>query len=66
MNPSHNGDTVADERQESVLRQPYEEGFFASTPTRTRKFFRTFIPWQLWRFAAINVRMIRMIGKSHN
>ncbi|MEZ4425321.1 MAG: hypothetical protein R3E98_18120 [Gemmatimonadota bacterium] len=57
-------DYLPDHRQEAELRQPYEEGYFASTPTRLRRFFRTFVPWQLWRFAAINLRMLRMIGKS--
>jgi hypothetical protein len=51
--------------QEQALRRPYEEGFFATTPTRARRFLRTFIPWQIVRFVFINLRMIRMIGKSH-
>lgn len=59
-------DYLPDHRQEADLRRPYEEGFFASTPTRWRRFMRTFVPWQLVRFAAINLRMIRMIGKSHH
>jgi len=57
---------VPDHAQEDALRRPYEEGFYASVPTPTRRFFRRFLPWQLWRFAMINLRMIRMIGKSHN
>ena len=35
--------------------------FLAPTPTRTTIFFRTFFPWQLVRFAWINLKMIRMI-----
>lgn len=57
-------DYLPDHRQESELRRPYEEGYFASTPTRGRRFLRTFLPWQLWRFAAINLRMLRMMAKS--
>jgi hypothetical protein len=51
--------------QEADIRQPYAEGSFAAVPTGFTRFLRTFIPFQLWRFAAINVRMIRMIFKSH-
>jgi hypothetical protein len=39
--------------------------FYATKPTRTTVFLRTFIPWQLWRFAVINLRMISMIRLSH-
>jgi hypothetical protein len=27
---------------------------------------RTFLPWQMWRFAAINVKMIGIIRRSHH
>lgn len=37
----------------------------APRPTGTTLFFRTFLPWQLFRFAWINLKMIRMIGLSH-
>jgi hypothetical protein len=46
-----------------------------SVPTDTNKlamkpvgwvlFFRTFWPYQLYRFAWINLKMLRMIFKSH-
>lgn len=52
--------------QEKDLRRPYEEGSFAMVPTGLTRFLRTFIPWQLLRFVAINIRMVRMIGKSHH
>lgn len=63
---SADAEHAPDHVQEDALRRPYEEGFYASVPTPTRRFFRRFLPWQLWRFAMINLRMIRMIGKSHN
>ena len=34
-------------------------------PTRPTVFLRTFVPWQLWRFAAINLKMIGVIRRSH-
>lgn len=45
---------------------PYSEGYFAPSPTRLTRALRTFLPWQLWRFAVINIRMLRMIAKSHD
>ena len=37
----------------------------AMKPTRWVLFFRTFWPYQLYRFAWINLRMLRLIFKSH-
>lgn len=37
----------------------------ATRPTRRTLFWRTFIPWQLWRFAVINLKMIGIIRRSH-
>ncbi|MBL8944223.1 MAG: hypothetical protein JNK45_13785 [Myxococcales bacterium] len=37
----------------------------AMKPTGWALFWRTFVPYQLYRFAIINLRMLRMIFKSH-
>ena len=42
-----------------------DPAFYATRPTRWTVFWRTFIPWQMWRFVEINLRMIRIIGISH-
>ena len=42
------------------------QAFFATQPTPLTRFLRTFLPWQLWRFVAINLKMIRIIRKSHH
>jgi hypothetical protein len=41
------------------------EAFYATKPTGATVFLRTFLPWQLWRFVEINLRMIRIIRMSH-
>lgn len=46
--------------------QPGTETFFPPVPTATTRFFRTCILWQLFRFVSINIKMIRMIAKSHH
>ncbi len=38
---------------------------YVTRPTRWTLFARTFVPWQLWRFARINLKMIRMIRSAH-
>lgn len=34
-------------------------------PTRMTLFLRTFVPYQIWRFLMLNLRMIRIIHRSH-
>jgi hypothetical protein len=42
------------------------EQFYATKPTRFTVFMRTFLPWQLVRFACINLKMLRIIARSHH
>ncbi|MGC9199172.1 MAG: hypothetical protein ACP5E5_09565 [Acidobacteriaceae bacterium] len=37
---------------------------YATQPTRLTLFMRTFLPWQLWRFAVINIKMMMLIGRE--
>jgi hypothetical protein len=41
-----------------------ETARYVTRPTRLTLFLRTFVPWQLWRFAHINLKMIRIIRRS--
>jgi hypothetical protein len=41
------------------------ESFFATKPTAFTRFMRTFIPWQIVRFAVLNLKMMRIIARSH-
>jgi len=37
----------------------------APKPTSGVLFWRTFLPWQLWRFLVINFKMMGLIRRSH-
>lgn len=56
--------TVAPSRTDAPA--PYSEASFIAVATPRTRALRTFIPWQIWRFLVINVRMLRMIAKSHD
>ncbi len=43
-----------------------DETQYVTKPTRPTLFLRTFLPYQLWRFVAINLKMIEIIRRSHN
>ncbi len=49
----------------STDRRHLNESFYATRPTGFTVFLRTFLPWQLVRFAVINLKMILIIGRSH-
>lgn len=34
-------------------------------PTRRTQWLRRFLPWQLFRFVAVNLRMLQMIRRAH-
>jgi hypothetical protein len=38
---------------------------YVTTPTKHTVFMRTFLPWQAYRFAVINLKMIGMIRVGH-
>ncbi len=39
---------------------------YATKPTGWTRFMRVFLPYQMWRFLVINVKMLRMISKGHH
>jgi hypothetical protein len=50
---------------EIPLHIPSEQIRHAMKPAGWVVFWRTFLPYQIYRFFWINIRMIRMILKSH-
>lgn len=42
------------------------QGLFATKPTPFTRFLRTSILWQMVRFVVINIKMIKVIRKSHS
>ena len=40
---------------------PNSDWFYATKPTRGTVFLRTFLPWQIWRFLRINVKMVTIL-----
>jgi hypothetical protein len=48
-----------------IIVRPSESLRSAMKPTRLVLFMRTFFVYQLWRFVIVNLRMLRMIVKSH-
>lgn len=49
------------------MHTPHDQTWLNVThPTRGTLFLRTFLPWQLWRFIRINLKMIRIIFRSHH
>ncbi|HPF13628.1 MAG: hypothetical protein H6829_04785 [Planctomycetes bacterium] len=45
--------------------RPSEEERFATKPTGWTRFIRVFLPYQIWRYLVINLKMMRIIFKGH-
>jgi hypothetical protein len=52
--------------QRSTAPTPYSDASYIPVATARTRAMRTFLPWQFLRFLAINLRMLRMIAKSHD
>jgi len=46
--------------------EPYSPQFGAMVPLGFQKFARTCVLWQIVRFIAINIKMTKLILKSHH
>ena len=44
-------------------RTPYGQSYYPPVPTEFTKSMRTNLLWQLFRFVAINVKILRMVRK---
>lgn len=47
-------------------RKPYQQAYYPPMPTRATCFWRTNVLYQAWRFLMINLKMVRVISKSHH
>ena len=56
---THTGDPAGDSARVTASTAAY-----VTRPTRWTLFLRTFVPWQLWRFARINLKMLGIIIRS--
>ncbi len=57
--PGHTGNPASDSARVTASTAAY-----VTRPTRWTLFLRTFVPWQLWRFARINLKMFGIIFRS--
>lgn len=52
-------------KAEKTVTSPYEQGYFPPVPTGFTKFIRTCVVWQFMRFIIINIKMMKVVAKSH-
>ncbi len=43
----------------------YEQAYFPPKPNKFTKFMRTCVLWQIVRFIVLNLKMLKVISKSH-
>jgi hypothetical protein len=45
---------------------PYSEPSFTTVPTGGTTFWRKFIPWQLFRFMVLNLKIMKIVVGGHS
>ena len=50
----------------NLNREPYQQAYYPPRPTALTRAMRTLWPWQLLRFIVINLKMLRLMAKSHH
>lgn len=44
---------------------PYQQAYYPPAPTASTRFMRTSFLWQTVRFLVINLKMLKLMRKSH-
>ena len=47
-------------------KDPYQQAYYPPAPTFITRYMRTSVLWQLYRFLVINVKMLKLMAKSHH
>jgi hypothetical protein len=47
-------------------REPYRQDYYPPTPTRFTRYMRTSLLWQGIRFIVINLKILKLMAKSHH
>jgi hypothetical protein len=47
-------------------KEPYQQAYYPPVPTRYIRWVRTSVPWQFIRFWVINLKILRLLLKSHH
>ena len=47
-------------------KEPYQQAYYPPKPTGFTCYMRTSFIWQCFRFVAINVKMIKLMARSHH
>lgn len=49
-----------------TVKRGYSQEYYAPMPTKKTLFWRNFIPWQIIRFFALNLKILKIVVKGHS
>jgi hypothetical protein len=47
-------------------KEPYQQAYYPPVPTGMTRYMRTSLLWQFYRFWVINLKILRLLLKSHH
>lgn len=50
----------------NINRKGYTPESYAPMPTKSTIFWRKFIPWQVWRFIVLNIKILKIVVGGHS
>lgn len=52
--------------QRITNREPYQQAYYPPSPTGLTRYMRTSLLWQTVRFVVINLKILKLMAKSHH
>ncbi|NBC47853.1 MAG: hypothetical protein GVY22_07665 [Gammaproteobacteria bacterium] len=47
-------------------KEPYQQAYYPPVPTGFTRFMRSNLVWQFWRFLVINLKIFKLMFRSHH
>ena len=47
-------------------KEPYQQAYYPPVPTGITRYLRTSVVWQLYRFVIINLKLMKLMTRSHH
>lgn len=50
----------------AINKEPYQQAYYPPAPTALTRYMRTSLIWQGIRFVVINLKILKLMSKSHH
>jgi len=58
--------TQATQSKAPKNKEPYQQAYYPPVPTGFTRYMRSSVVWQFWRFIVINLKIFKLMFRSHH